>query len=1767
MMSALVSRLGSGGGGPAPAGQAKPSAATRRRAEKWAQGLTTRDATAATDTMADVQAALLDAQATSYARCPDVVTVIEATLIAALGNLHASVREAAVVLLNVLYDGHAMQLENALTPAVSSVGEAPVVRLSLPQTDPTQPTVLPKGSLTLRLFGPVDAGRPPRWTTHDVTSTAGGGLRVRLPPFPRPGYYDWLVAHAADGDFMPDADRSSPPDPSVASTGAAPAAAGNGEAGATAGSDAPDAGADPLSNMDRRRLCGRFVVQPAGTRESLVAEVPVDQVGASWNAGTGQLETRGSFGAVLETLPELKMAGATAVYLMGALERPIDEPDAPPMAAADRGVLAKVLGGGEDFAALTSEIRRLGMVPVVDALERVSRRRAHRKYTSLGVMTRDERGVLVSHPGTDGRVITWEESALLNYRKVETWALLISEVKRLARDYGVRGIRLDNAQSCPPIMTMDAEELFRLDPDGVPHYSLSDILYGTVVLRNEESGYWASEAGADCRYANPFLVKLTRELWNEYPTFMVLGESHFHREPQLVASGVVPHSMRVSQILASISGMSLRRDGSVAVLPPHKRSTANTLARLYRADKADLPRDAILASCTCTHASPYPGALYRRRSWIAVDLLFFLPHMPVLLWGEDAGRALRVDMAPVVEVEEDSVYDVNYDAVLPKSPRLRHSGSQPVSPSAGLANASHEMSELSLGEAALGGSASGGGGLRAPPYSSSQSASVSPMDGLAGGAAPPLPAATANATTAGGGRGLGGVGGGMRKRSNSSLNLRSMSMGGRKPSFGNLAAAVNAPPSSPGRDTAAGRAAGGAAPPAASKAKTLTSGVRRTSSVSSLVRSQTTDEGKRLAVRGVGASDLMAIADQEARLRAEIGPQLGFDLSQIRGHYTHRSLMRQQLPALRLGKMVVVPVDPSVKEQVFAFARFTTEQIVVVALNLKDGRDGEAFEAGVNVDLDLRPLWSALPEEFISRRADLFNAFDVVAGAEEPFVTEGLLTLEELMFRRLSLHLRPMSSSVLELRAEPNGSADEHYAQSITRLTLEDAGDIKDPRENTVLSELARGAATSLTAFAAALEKARCGLAAEGLEASEIWRVLQLGLQRASSLLFSVLYEGTVAPKDFVPPVGERLVSFLAMLSLSAANPDTKALARSLLANATAIGPIVLLTPELGRFSTAGGLGVMVDDLAKELAALGLEVHVITPYYTLNRKNKTGYLGDNIRWTRNIKVDLGSHVVEVGIFQGKEAGVNLLFLERGDLLPKVYADPGGAAKHLQTVVLFSMGALEACCATSLVPSVVISNDWLPSMAAGYAKNGFFGPYFDNTSFFHLVHNLGDAAYEGRVYPNPHEGDFGVIHRLPRNLLVDPWWSRVVVNPSRCAFMTSDTWGTVSPNYLKELLAGHPLKNLLAMAKSPFAYPNGIRIKEREASLAALNIKTHAQAKEMVQKKYFGFNAADHSIPLFAFVGRVTSQKGVHLILNAVDELIAHTGGKIQILVGGPANEADPYAAACARHMRDLSRRHKWCFWAAPEEFFTDGLLVDAGADFGFVPSLFEPAGLRQIESFVGAGDGTPVIAHAVGGLVDTVFEWDLESGSGNGFLFHEYNHHNFLGAVKRALRVFSKTDEFAELRRATRTTAIDVRDAAWAWSSEFHRLRNSIYVRRPIFREDLDGVVEEDSEALDPAATVHVVRWTAAGEDVVVKGSWDGWAREWPLTDGPTPIDGEGAEEAADGSVPVEKHMVRLRLPPGDYEFKFKVDGKWGLAKDLPTRGEGAFTNNLLSVP
>lgn len=112
-------------------------------------------------------------------------------------------------------------------------------------------------------------------------------------------------------------------------------------------------------------------------------------------------------------------------------------------------------------------------------------------------------------------------------------------------------------------------------------------------------------------------------------------------------------------------------------------------------------------------------------------------------------------------------------------------------------------------------------------------------------------------------------------------------------------------------------------------------------------------------------------------------------------------------------------------------------------------------------------------------------------------------------------------------------------------------------------------------------------------------------------------------------------------------------------------------------------------------------------------------------------------------------------------------------------------------------------------------------------------------------------------------------------------------------------------------------------------------------------------------------------------------------------------------------MTHLSFLYPNCFWAKPDEFFYDGALVNRGADFGLMPSLFEPGGIVQHEFFVG---GTPVIAHSTGGLKDSVieFQWDSETGSGFSFLSHHKNDLSF--AIDRAIGTFLNKPKYLKLR-------------------------------------------------------------------------------------------------------------------------------------------------------
>lgn len=136
--------------------------------------------------------------------------------------------------------------------------------------------------------------------------------------------------------------------------------------------------------------------------------------------------------------------------------------------------------------------------------------------------------------------------------------------------------------------------------------------------------------------------------------------------------------------------------------------------------------------------------------------------------------------------------------------------------------------------------------------------------------------------------------------------------------------------------------------------------------------------------------------------------------------------------------------------------------------------------------------------------------------------------------------------------------------------------------------------------------------------------------------------------------------------------------------------------------------------------------------------------------------------------------------------------------------------------------------------------------------------------------------------MPDDWLLDPQWNEKIINPSRCALMTSDQWGTVSAAYKEDILKSSPLSNLLKKFKQPFAFPNGIPKDLRLKKIMDECNNDHLEAKLKLQKKYFNFKGLDQNICLMSFIGRITQQKGVHLILESLDQLLAKYSGKIQV---------------------------------------------------------------------------------------------------------------------------------------------------------------------------------------------------------------------------------------------------------------------------------------------
>ena len=382
-------------------------------------------------------------------------------------------------------------------------------------------------------------------------------------------------------------------------------------------------------------------------------------------------------------------------------------------------------------------------------------------------------------------------------------------------------------------------------------------------------------------------------------------------------------------------------------------------------------------------------------------------------------------------------------------------------------------------------------------------------------------------------------------------------------------------------------------------------------------------------------------------------------------------------------------------------------------------------------------------------------------------------------------------------------------------------------------------------------------------------------------------------------------------------------------------------------------------------------------------------------------------------------------------------------QKIKSISIFNLASLHLAIIEGIKPSIVLTNDWFTGLAAAYKKSGYFGDYYDNSKFLHIAHNLGDA-YQGRIYLNKFcsLGHLGYLTGLNTEWLVDPYWGDKIFNPSRCALMCSDQWATVSKSYRREVQEQCSLAPLLKNYSEPFAFPNGVRIREIQKRLNKLG--SCEEEKINLLKKYFNVEYDDpikyNELVLFGFVGRICEQKGVHLILESVEYILEITKNNVYFILGGMVDGSE-YSQYCAGFMHFLREKYRSNFWASPNEFFTEGLYLTKGADFFLMPSLFEPGGIVQHEALIA---GTPVIAFNTGGLRDSISEFNLMTCEGNGFVFNEHNPQSFKNAVSRALNVHKIPKAYKQLTENCKVSSMDVTTVARSWRAEFYRLMSRV---------------------------------------------------------------------------------------------------------------------------
>jgi starch synthase len=453
---------------------------------------------------------------------------------------------------------------------------------------------------------------------------------------------------------------------------------------------------------------------------------------------------------------------------------------------------------------------------------------------------------------------------------------------------------------------------------------------------------------------------------------------------------------------------------------------------------------------------------------------------------------------------------------------------------------------------------------------------------------------------------------------------------------------------------------------------------------------------------------------------------------------------------------------------------------------------------------------------------------------------------------------------------------------------------------------------------------------------------------------------------------------------------------------------ILLASSEVHPYSKTGGLADMVGALGKVLARCGHTVGVVTPLYQGIRER----FPELRRLEMPLEFPLGTDRFKAEVWSLEpNVGLRLYFIDQ----PGFYQRSSLYQKHgvdypdnAERFIFFCKAIAHLALHLDWKPEVLHTQDWQTGLAPLFIAHQRRLPVASNPLRTCMtIHNL---AYQGIFPPGRY-----ALTGLPWDYFTPSgveFYGQMNCLKAGIAF--ADVITTVSPRYAREITTqefGCGLDGLLRHRQNAlFGILNGVDYEEWKTisnpfiqypySPKDLSGKT---ADKLALQQSFGL-PADANIPLFGNIGRMVEQKGVDIMLGALEEML---GANLQFVMIGEG------AQVFERAYLDLARRYP--AKVAVKVGFDERLShqIEAGCDFFLMPSRFEPCGLNQMYSL---RYGTIPIVRMTGGLDDTVIDIREDVEEADGIKFRDCSGHSLATAVRKALALYQEPELFERFR-------------------------------------------------------------------------------------------------------------------------------------------------------